>query len=44
MTSFWVNFDAPRRDVPEHATEKARMTTTARVRPFRSFSMRMRRL
>jgi len=40
ITSFWLNFDAPRFDGPEQASEKAEMTTRTSARAFRDFNMR----
>src|SRR6188474_2710155 len=39
MTSFCVNFEAPRRDDPEQASEKAAMTRTASASAFMDFGM-----
>src|SRR5436190_17522815 len=44
MTSFWLYLDAARREVPEHATEKAAMTASARARTFRDFVIEMLRI
>src|SRR6266568_1181693 len=39
MISFWLNFDAGRRDEPEQAIETAAMAATARTRALVDFSM-----
>ena len=44
MTSFWVYFDAPRRDVPEHASETAAMTRAASASACMDFGMEMARI
>src|SRR5260221_4868884 len=44
MTSFWLYFDAPRRDVPEQAIENAVRPTTTSARAFRDFDMDLLRI
>src|SRR5882672_9617883 len=44
MTSFWLYFDAPRRDVPVQASVKAVMAARASVRTFMDFGMEMVRI
>src|SRR5438034_3979591 len=41
MTSFWEYFDAPRREVPEHAKEMPAMTTSASATAFRDVGIEM---